>query len=65
MIKYMADIERAGVAHGAMGIFDDGGNLGNTLRYKDDKSLAPNGGFWLLKWYNDLKGTKVFTSRFD
>ena len=57
-LQYMSDLERAGVAHGAMGIYDDASLLGNTLRFQDDNNLAPNGGFWLLKWYNDLTGKK-------
>ena len=34
----MSDLERAGVVQGSMAIFDDGGSLGNTLRFQNDKS---------------------------
>ena len=56
----MADFERQKV-YGDAALYSDGSLLGNTLRYQANNTLAPNAGFWFLKWYRDLLGkTSLF-----
>ncbi|WP_394619023.1 CBM35 domain-containing protein [Lentzea sp. JNUCC 0626] len=65
MIRYWADLERYDVDFGAMAIYTNPGLLGNTLRRTGGGALAPNGGFWMMKWYKDMRGRKAHVNRWD
>ncbi|MFD0203314.1 MULTISPECIES: CBM35 domain-containing protein [Saccharothrix] len=64
-IRYWADLERYDVDHGAMAIYTNPGLLGNTLRRVGGGALQPNGGFWMMKWYKDMRGRKAHVNRWD
>lgn len=60
MLKHMAELERARVDYGAMGIYANGGRLGNTLRYDAwDSQPLRNGGWYVLNWYKQMTGVYV------
>ncbi|MFD9741255.1 CBM35 domain-containing protein, partial [Umezawaea sp. NPDC059074] len=65
VVKYWADLERYDVDHGAMAIYTNPGLLGNTLRRVGGGVLQPNGGFWMMKWYKDMRGLKAQVNRWD
>ncbi|MFD4668732.1 CBM35 domain-containing protein [Lentzea sp. NPDC058450] len=65
MIQYWADLERYDVDFGALAIYTNPGLLGNTLRRVGGGALQPNGGFWMMKWYKDMRGAKVPVNRWN
>ncbi|MFD4635990.1 CBM35 domain-containing protein [Lentzea sp. NPDC058436] len=65
MVQYWADLERYDVDFGAMAIYTNPGLLGNTLRRVGGGALHPNGGFWMMKWYKDMRGSKVPVNRWN
>jgi len=65
MVKHWAELERAGVDFAAMGIYANGGTLGNTLRYPWLSDLKPNGGWFMMHWYRQMAGLYAPVSRWD
>ena len=65
MVKHWAELERAGVDFADMGIYANGGLLGNTLRYPWQTDLKPNGGWWMMHWYRQMQGRYAPVSRWD
>ncbi|MEV6006965.1 RICIN domain-containing protein [Streptomyces sp. NPDC051976] len=58
MVGYVAKFERAGVSNAEMAFWNHYGTLGDTLT---DTGGAPNGAYWLYKWYGDMTGNMVTT----
>ncbi|RAG86466.1 hypothetical protein DN069_06550 [Streptacidiphilus pinicola] len=59
MVGYIAKFERAGVHDAEMAFWNHYGTLGDTLT---DTGAAPNGAYWLYKWYGDMTGSMVATT---
>jgi hypothetical protein len=59
MAGYIAKFERAGVHDAEMAFWNHYGTLGDTLT---DTGAAPNGAYWLDKWYGDMSGHMVVTT---
>ncbi|SEM52260.1 RICIN domain-containing protein [Streptacidiphilus jiangxiensis] len=59
MVGYIAKFERAGVHDAEMAFWNHYGTLGDTLT---DTGAAPNGAYWLYKWYGDMSGSMVVTT---
>ncbi|MCO7127480.1 hypothetical protein NIE88_17110 [Sporolactobacillus shoreicorticis] len=57
MIQYIAQFERNGVESANMAFWYQYGRLSNLLT--DGRKI--NGGWWLYKWYGDMKGQMVMT----
>ncbi|MGW1164323.1 RICIN domain-containing protein [Streptomyces sp. NPDC002550] len=51
LVGYMAKFERAGVHDAELAFWNHYGTLGDTLT---DTGGAPNGAYWLYKWYGDM-----------
>ena len=52
MVPYWAEFERDGIDFANMGIYENGGDLGNTMRYTQwDTNPAPNAGWYMMNWY--------------
>ncbi|MFJ8977251.1 hypothetical protein [Streptomyces sp. NPDC102282] len=64
MIKHWAEFARYGVDSAAMGIYANPGLLGNTLRRTAD-GLRPNGGWYAMNWFREMRGTQLAVSRWD
>jgi hypothetical protein len=64
MVKHWAEFERVGVRWASMGIYTNPGLLGNTLR-RTSSGLKPNGGWYMMNWYKQMPGRRVFVSRWD
>ncbi|MFC8226501.1 CBM35 domain-containing protein [Streptomyces sp. NPDC057287] len=64
MIKHWAEFARYGVDSAAMGIYTNPGLLGNTLRRTAD-GLRPNGGWYTMNWFREMRGTQLAVSRWD
>jgi hypothetical protein len=56
---YIAKFERAGVHDAELAFWNHYGTLGDTLT---DTGGAPNGAYWLYKWYGDMSGHMVVTT---
>lgn len=65
MVKHWAEYERYGVDFACMGIYNNGGLLGNAMRYAWDTNALPNGGWWMMNWYRQMQGEYVPVSRWD
>jgi len=60
MVRYWAEFERAGVDIACMGIYENGGDLGNTMRYTFwDEAPQPNAGWYMMNWYLSMQGEYV------
>lgn len=60
MIPYWAEFERDGIDFGDMGIYENGGDLGNTMRHTAwDNNPAPNAGWYMMNWYLQMQGQYV------
>ncbi len=60
--KYWAEMERDKIDFGGEGVYTNYSQLGNTLRYPwqtGQSTLAPNGGWYMLNWYNQMRGQYV------
>ncbi|MFF4243063.1 CBM35 domain-containing protein [Streptomyces sp. NPDC001822] len=64
MIKHWAEFARYGVDSAAMGIYTNPGLLENTLRRTSD-GLRPNGGWFTMNWFREMRGTQLAVSRWD
>lgn len=58
MVQYIAQFERDGVQSANIAFWYDYGRLGNLIT----DTNQPNGGWWLYKWYGDMKGQMVMTT---
>ncbi len=57
MVPYWAEFERDGIDFANMGIYENGGDLGNTMRYTMwDTNPAPNSGWFMMNWYMQMQG---------
>ncbi|NUR60673.1 MAG: RICIN domain-containing protein [Catenulispora sp.] len=56
---YIAKFERAGVHDAELAFWNHYGTLGDLLT---DTGGAPNGAYWLYKWYGDMSGHMVVTT---
>ncbi len=65
VIKHLAEFARSGVDYGSMGIYANGGTLGNTMRYSYDYNSQPNAGWYMFNWYKQMTGEYVPVSRWD
>ncbi|MEV6793516.1 RICIN domain-containing protein [Streptomyces sp. NPDC051320] len=59
LIGYVAKFERAGVHDAELAFWNHYGTLGDTLT---DTGGAPNGSYWLYKWYGDMSGNMLTTT---
>ena len=59
MVGYLAKFERLGVHDAEMAFWNHYGTLGDTLT---DTGAAPNGAYWLYKWYGDMTGAMLTTT---
>lgn len=60
MVPYWAEFERDGIDFGNMGIYENGGDLGNTMRYTTwDNNPLPNAGWWMMNWYLQMAGEYI------
>ncbi|MFF3171878.1 CBM35 domain-containing protein [Streptomyces sp. NPDC057900] len=64
MIKHWAEFARYGVDSAAMGIYTNPGLLGNSLR-RTPGGLKPNGGWYFMNWFRELRGSQLAVSRWD
>jgi hypothetical protein len=70
LVGYIAKFERSGVDNAELAFWNEYGSLGDTLT---GTGGAPNGSYWLYRWYADMQGAMVSTapsnvpatSRFD
>jgi hypothetical protein len=70
LVGYIAKFERTGVDNAELAFWNEYGSLGDTLT---GTGGAPNGSYWLYRWYADMQGDMVSTtpsnvpasSRFD
>ena len=72
VVQYWAEMERDGIDFGGTGVYTNYSQLGNTLRYPwqtGQKTLKPNGGWYMLRWYHDMQGVSApvspASSRYD
>jgi hypothetical protein len=60
MVPYWAEFERDGIEFANMGIYENGGDLGNTMRYTMwDTSPEPNAGWFMMNWHLQMQGQYV------
>ncbi|WEO93484.1 RICIN domain-containing protein [Streptomyces sp. FXJ1.172] len=59
LIGYVAKFERAGVHDAELAFWNHYGTLGDTLT---DTGGAPNGSYWMYKWYGDMSGSMLVTT---
>jgi hypothetical protein len=60
MVPYWAEFERDGIDFGDMGIYENGGDLGNTMRYTAwDNKPTPNAGWYMMNWYLQMAGEYI------
>ncbi|MGY4977117.1 RICIN domain-containing protein [Streptomyces sp. 900105755] len=59
LASYVAKFERAGVHDAELAFWNHYGTLGDTLT---DTGGAPNGAYWLYKWYGDMSGNMLVTT---
>ncbi len=62
VVQYWAEMERDGIDFGGEGVYTNYSQLGNTLRYPwqtGQKTMKPNGGWYMLRWYHDMQGVSV------
>ncbi|MGW1910363.1 RICIN domain-containing protein [Streptomyces sp. NPDC002076] len=59
LVGYLAKFERAGVHDAELAFWNHYGTLGDTLT---DTGGAPNGAYWLYKWYGDMSGDMLVTT---
>jgi hypothetical protein len=59
MVGYIAKFERLGVHDAEIAFWNHYGSLGDTLV---DTGGAPNGAYWLYKWYGEMSGNMVDTT---
>ncbi|MFJ9537631.1 RICIN domain-containing protein [Streptomyces sp. NPDC101225] len=59
LVGYVAKFERAGVHDAELAFWNHYGTLGDTLT---DTGAAPNGSYWLYKWYGDMSGNMLVTT---
>ncbi len=60
MVPYWAEFERDGIDFANMGIYENGGDLGNTMRYTAwDTNPVPNAGWLMMHWYLQMDGQYV------
>ncbi|MFD8688159.1 CBM35 domain-containing protein [Streptomyces sp. NPDC059651] len=64
MIKHWAEFARYGVDSAAMGVYTNPGLLGNTLR-RTSGGLKPNGGWYFMNWFRQMRGSQLAVSRWD
>lgn len=65
MMKHWAEFERFGIDFAGMGIYTNGGLLGNVLRYPWETHAVPNAGWHTMHWYRQMQGQYVPVSRWD
>ena len=65
IVKFWADFERYGVTYADMGIYTNPGLLGNSLRRSYGGALLPDGGWYMMNWYKQMTGQRLFVSRWD
>ncbi|RYD21047.1 MAG: hypothetical protein EOP88_12830, partial [Verrucomicrobiaceae bacterium] len=63
MVKYWAEFERAKIDFACMGIYENGGSIGNTMRYAWETPSLPNAGWHMMNWYKKMEGQKVNVTR--
>lgn len=63
MVKYWAEFERAKIDFACMGIYENGGSIGNTMRYAWETPSVPNAGWHMMNWYKKMEGQKVNVTR--
>lgn len=59
LVQYIAKFERLGVHSAELAFWNHYGTLGDLLT---DTGAAPNGAYWLYKWYGDMSGKMVTTT---
>ena len=62
VVRYWAEMERVGIDFGGTGTYTNYSQLGNTLRFPwmvGEKTMLPNGGWYMLRWYNQMAGDYV------
>ncbi|MGY4923361.1 RICIN domain-containing protein [Streptomyces sp. 900105755] len=59
LASYVAKFERAGVHDAELAFWNHYGTLGDTLT---DTGGAPDGAYWLYKWYGDMSGNMLVTT---
>lgn len=60
MVAYWAEFERDGINFGDMGTYENGGDLGNTMRYTMwDANPMPNAGWHMMNWYLQMQGQYI------
>ncbi|MGC3958381.1 MAG: CBM35 domain-containing protein [Verrucomicrobiota bacterium] len=60
VVRYWAEFERAGVDFGCMGIYQNGGDLGNIMRGTMwDNTPEPNAGWFMFNWYLQMQGEYI------
>ena len=62
VVQYWAEMERDGIDFGGEGVYTNYSQLGNSLRFSwqtGENSLLPNGGWYMLNWYNQMTGASA------
>jgi hypothetical protein len=59
LVGYIAKFERYGIHDAELAFWNHYGTLGDTLV---DTGAAPNGAYWLYKWYGQMSGNMVVTT---
>ena len=59
LVGYIAKFERYGIHDAELAFWNHYGTLGDTLV---DTGAAPNGAYWLYKWYGLMSGNMVVTT---
>lgn len=59
MVRYWSEFERAGVDFACMGIYENGGSIGNTMRHEWDTNALPNAGWHTMNWYRQMRGEYI------
>jgi hypothetical protein len=62
LVGYIAKFERTGVDNAELAFWNEYGSLGDTLT---GTGGAPNGSYWLYRWYAQMKGEMVATAASD
>ncbi len=72
VVQYWAEMERDRINFGGTGTYTNYSQLGNTLRFPwqlNQTRLQPNGGWYMMRWYNQMAGLYVpvtpAASRYD
>lgn len=59
LVGYISRFERFGITRAELAFWNHSGTLGDLLT---DTGAAPNGAYWLYKWYADMSGDMVTTT---